>query len=359
MPSTVMIRYLGICLLALVLSAFTSTLIYHVFLTKFNLDKVKLSLQTSKEQNESTNDAVLGTDVIIVGQGRSGTTFLGELFNQHPDIFYVFEPLKFQADRLNVNIFYDEETQKYQPEISSTLTSFLSCNLSSKKEILGDLMASSFRSQSKVLKENLSLDTSKTPDELSFNVSQMCHRFKHKVIKVLSGRLSKMSIETLQDVVKASLLRKRELKIIHLVRDPRAVLSSWIKYFWIKDFKDPHFERNVKRFCQTVKNNLKLGENPPEWLRNRYKSIQYETMVTEPLSTVHQVYKFIGIEMATEVEDWIKSRKKITPKKYFEGFLSTMSRNASFAINKWKKYLSPESSLLITRVCSSVIKKLN
>jgi len=31
--------------------------------------------------------------VIILTNYRSGSTFLGELFNQHPDAFYTFEPL--------------------------------------------------------------------------------------------------------------------------------------------------------------------------------------------------------------------------------------------------------------------------
>lgn len=31
--------------------------------------------------------------LIIVGQARTGSSFLGDAFNQHPDVFYLFEPL--------------------------------------------------------------------------------------------------------------------------------------------------------------------------------------------------------------------------------------------------------------------------
>lgn len=53
--------------------------------------------------------AIIGkeVDVLIVGQARSGTTFLGELFNQHPHFAYIFEPLWAVTVVLQHNIFYD------------------------------------------------------------------------------------------------------------------------------------------------------------------------------------------------------------------------------------------------------------
>lgn len=35
--------------------------------------------------------------VIIVAGYRTGSTFVGEFFNQHPDVFYIFEPLYYTA----------------------------------------------------------------------------------------------------------------------------------------------------------------------------------------------------------------------------------------------------------------------
>ena len=33
-------------------------------------------------------------NVIIVSEPRSGSSFLGQIFNQHPNVFYLFEPLR-------------------------------------------------------------------------------------------------------------------------------------------------------------------------------------------------------------------------------------------------------------------------
>ena len=50
------------------------------------------------EQLESIKHKLLYTNetvkVIILTYSRSGSSFLGELFNQHPRGFYTFEPLK-------------------------------------------------------------------------------------------------------------------------------------------------------------------------------------------------------------------------------------------------------------------------
>ena len=37
---------------------------------------------------------VIGSRVLIYTQWRSGSSFLGDFFSSHPDVFYVFEPLK-------------------------------------------------------------------------------------------------------------------------------------------------------------------------------------------------------------------------------------------------------------------------
>ena len=34
------------------------------------------------------------TRILIMTHHRSGSSFTGQLFNQHPDVFYMYEPLK-------------------------------------------------------------------------------------------------------------------------------------------------------------------------------------------------------------------------------------------------------------------------
>ena len=61
-------------------------------------DTTSTELPIHLEQLESIKQKLLYTNetakVIILTYSRSGSSFLGELFNQHPRGFYTFEPLK-------------------------------------------------------------------------------------------------------------------------------------------------------------------------------------------------------------------------------------------------------------------------
>ena len=65
--------------------------------TKFSLPVHKTEAVIRLERNVTTafaRDEASLVKVILMTYSRSGSSFLGELFNQHPHGFYTFEPLK-------------------------------------------------------------------------------------------------------------------------------------------------------------------------------------------------------------------------------------------------------------------------
>ena len=42
---------------------------------------------------ESDKPATARRNILVVAHSRSGTTFTGDIFNHHPDVFYMYEPL--------------------------------------------------------------------------------------------------------------------------------------------------------------------------------------------------------------------------------------------------------------------------
>lgn len=48
-------------------------------------EKIPVFAQPKKKKRQN---------LIIVAHGRSGSTFLGNIFNNHPSVFYLFEPYK-------------------------------------------------------------------------------------------------------------------------------------------------------------------------------------------------------------------------------------------------------------------------
>lgn len=162
-------------------------------------DKYQINISIENAKPVSSKHKSNNVDVLLVGQARSGTTFLGELFNQHQRFAYVFEPLWTLAKLLKNNIFYEKEIQEYRKEISSTLESFLTCNFTGKEIYLRKLISKeAFFYHSKFLqtkaREKMQGNFSKAK---TFYEKGLCS-FEHRAIKILSGRISNVSLLSLK-----------------------------------------------------------------------------------------------------------------------------------------------------------------
>ena len=51
------------------------------------------AIADQKQSKKPTCKSLANTAVFLQTNYRSGSTFLGQIFNQHPDVFYTFEPL--------------------------------------------------------------------------------------------------------------------------------------------------------------------------------------------------------------------------------------------------------------------------
>ena len=52
-------------------------------------------------------------NVIIVSEPRSGSSFLGQIFNQHPNVFYLFEPLRAVTMVTNEDLYLNLPSENY------------------------------------------------------------------------------------------------------------------------------------------------------------------------------------------------------------------------------------------------------
>lgn len=82
------------------------------------LPSPRLSAENIKSQTENVSKEMsLRTNkrqvLLIVAHGRSGSTFLADIFNQHPRVFYVFEPLHSVIAKQLKDSAYDEYAFKF------------------------------------------------------------------------------------------------------------------------------------------------------------------------------------------------------------------------------------------------------
>lgn len=100
--------------------------------------------------------------------------------------------------------------------------------------------------------------------------------------------------------------------MIHLLRDPRAIISSRIAKEW-KNTK----EDDPEHICRQMEEDMRLSNIlPPDRLhRNcsclnsatitRYLRIKYEELVKDPASRLQMLYDFAGLRMTAKAYEFL------------------------------------------------------
>lgn len=233
-----------------------------------------------QKENVQLNKDKKKTVVILVANQRTGSTFLGEIFNKNPSVFYLFEPL----------LPYSKHCDILQRERIDLFSDLLQCRFENIKNAYEHAFnISRFSDNSaECLKHNLCFDINHQPllrkyraecehlsdpskmmeykefqaDSIdcgfplrSSILSKLCKKSDFIVHKVL--RLC--SLESLQNL--HSRLTKAEYKvyILHLVRDPRAVIASRLSLH-VDGIQMRDIPREVNLLCGKYNSDLKYVE---------------------------------------------------------------------------------------------------
>ena len=257
-------------------------------------------------------------NVIILTHMSSGSTFTGNLFNLHPDVFYLYEPLHNLRRAVYGNEWspFDKATNyEYKSDFSTLFRDVFDCGFredATLKRSIPPFVRSSKR---------LTYWRYLSPKFTKEAVRNACKAKKLTVAKVMQTRLPRnIGIQELQRVCSAD-PAKFDCLIIHLVRDPRAVVSSLLgrKFFILggpqrKLLKTSPLtkegrelvKQHAKLMCSQVSNNINYAkENWLNWFKGRYKVIRYEDIVGNALNTANELYNFAGLSMVDSIYKWI------------------------------------------------------
>ena len=337
------------------------------------------------ERQTSSTGSKMSAYVLILAQPRTGSSFLGQLFNQHPDVFYLYEPLhpfamfkrlKYVTERnyttltreflCSVSICNFTGFQEYfsflsHPGLSSP--HFLLSSRSLASQPLCKYEVQPFENQSEFLRKCPPLDAN--------SVSLVCASKRFVAAKVLTHRLPE---ENLRDFIEDAHFHSRKipLKIIQLVRDPRAVVWSMIKMGLItrgiKNYttrteinKQEHnatfrllrsnFMKQVKLVCDRLNKDVNFSLYLSSKLGvDRYRVIRYEEFAENTLGFAYKIFQFSGMDFAAEVKEWLRRNRTIDELSY-----STSNRNTTVTIHSWRKELSLLETSLIDNQCANFI----
>jgi len=221
--------------------------------------------------------------ISIHGAPRSGTSWLGQIFNKNSKVAYKFQPLfsyRFK-DRLSLDSS-PEETRAFFDELYEVNDD--------------DFIAGNWPKTDKDSSlPNLTVQKDKQPEVLVMKEV----RYHHLIEKW---------INTLP-----------EIKIVGIVRNPCAVINSWLlspkefhrEWNMMDEWRDaPSKNRGrieeyngYEKWKELALTFLDFERRYPE----RFILVQYEHLVSSPTDTIKDVFSFAGLDLEVQVIDFIKA----------------------------------------------------
>lgn len=327
--------------------------------------------QEKEEQPPPPAKAGPRRHVLLMATTRTGSSFVGEFFNQQGNIFYLFEPLwhiermvSFEPGGANAAasalVYRDVLKQLFlcdlyvlEPFISPVpedhLTQFM-FRRGSSRSLCEDPVCTPF--VKKVFEKYHCKNRRCGPLNVTL-AAEACRRKEHMALKAVRIR----QLEFLQPLAEDPRL---DLRVIQLVRDPRAVLASRMVAFagkyetwkkWLAEGQDQLREEEVQRLrgnCESIRLSAELGLQQPAWLRGRYLLVRYEDVARRPLQKAREMYHFAGIPLTPQVEDWIQ--KNTQAARDGSGIYSTQ-KNSSEQFEKWRFSMPFKLAQVVQAAC--------
>lgn len=317
-----------------------------------------------------------GKHIILLSATRSGSSFIGEFFNQQSNMFYLYEPLwhvekmiSFEAGGVNstaANWAYPEVLRRLLLCDFSLLESFI------QPLPVDHVTANLFRrrSSSSLCEESVCSPVVRGVFEhhscrnrrcgpLNLTLaSESCLQKAHRAIKLVRVR----QLQTLRALAEEPRL---DMRFIQLVRDPRAVLASRMVAFaakykkwkqWATDGDGPIDDiavKSLKGHCDSFRLSAELGLKQPTWLRRRFMLVRYEDIARFPLQKAAEMYSFARIPFTAQVKAWILSNTQAS--KEASGIYSTQ-KNSSVQVEKWRFNIPFKIVQLVQKVCGPTLK---
>ena len=163
-------------------------------------------------------------------------------------------------------------------------------------------------------------------------------------------------IKTIRITIKATdylLNALPNLKIVHLMRDPRGVLSSRKRTGFLRNFKP--YSLAAPGLCSRYMDDIHAFKKLSKKYPNRLKRVLYEEIATDTSEVAHALYSFLGLEFPPQMEQWISNHTSASKK---NGSYGTMRTNSSAHAELWRQDLSHSMIKEIDNTCEDFYKQI-
>ncbi|XP_044839973.1 carbohydrate sulfotransferase 6-like [Mauremys mutica] len=307
------------------------------------------------------------THILLLSSWRSGSTFAGQLFSQHPDVFYLMEPARHVWHHLPggspellqgpardlIRALFRCETAvlqdfMHQPHQVSQIFMWLM-----SRALCSPPACEAFRRGDIVSPGECQAHCNASPFG---KAAEACITYSHVALKVVRF----FQLEALYPLLADPAL---DLRIIHLVRDPRAVYASrQLISLYADDLlisqahnATPNARLVMRKVCHSQAGiYLATLHHPPSALHGRYLLTRYEDLVRDPLGQVAEWYRYTGLASSPQLEAWVHNITHWSGPPDPE--VTAVWRDASKVSQAWRHQLSFHQVQEVQEICKPAME---
>ena len=337
----------------------------------------KEDLPTTQKIDKETEQAHVGDkdkkkrqNLIIVTHGRSGSTFLGNIFNHHPNVFYLFEPYQ-TVERLH----HGEVAPKnkdYQAKSFQWMKGIFQCDFVSLDHVkdLQGYYQKKYPGNYNPLKSLSLLSPPFCPYNTTDSLWSMegCPPLDQKtlettckskynltVVKVLMWRMPGESIKQLLSICDTD---EFDCKFLFLVRDPRGIIpsSKAVGFYSEKNSLDGT-KTYSQKICRTTQINLNIIRSLSLVEKKRLMLLRYEELAENPMKILPSLMKFAGLPMDESLKKWLYLASHL-PETESEREAARWRQDSWEGAQRWRWKVGSDVINVIENFCSHVMSVL-
>lgn len=328
-----------------------------------NARSIGLTPAQARETTPSS-DGVQRTRVVIVAHGRSGSSFFGGIFNAHPDVFYIYEPLLILSKYVSIS------SDSYRNKVEDVLHSILNCNFKDNSYLKYLSKFHRHRAMSSSLVSPPLCNVSQY-DAINFQqhrkwrrcmknipahaLNNKCRKKRHVVIKVLASRSITADFSWLLRVGGAG---SSPVHILYLVRDPRAMYFSRYKLGWIapqgkrkESLENGLADSKIKRTCDIIEQHLRSITQHADHIQ----VVRYEDLASNAETFIRRLFISLRIRPSENITRWLeeKNHAQVKQVNYFSLFRETKT-----IVTAWQKSIPSKLVTIVEKRCHRIMKYL-